>query len=893
MLDVGCRTLDVKWPFVPRSGQGRVGNGPLRRLSIITLIWLAAFAAPTSTQAQLPLARLYTLFPPGGKAGTTFEVTVTGADLDDANQLHFSQTNITAKPKLSEKTGEPEANRFLVTIGPDVSPGNYETRVIGRFGVSNPRAFVVGDLPEITSSTTNHAPESATEVALGTVVNGSADANAVDYFRFAARKGQRVLIECQARELDSRMDDMLILYDASGRELERQRRGGLLDFIAPADGRFIVAVSDFIYRGGEEYFYRLTIGAGPHVDFIFPPSGLPGAKSKYTLYGRNLPGGAPAEGLSTAGKPLEQLTVEIELPGDPAASQSSATGLAPGPAGALVDGIEYRLNTIAGVSSPVLLSFATAPVVTEQEPNNQPDQAQKVSLPCEFVGQFHPAGDRDWLMFEAKKGELCRIEVFSHRLGLPTAPFALVQRVSKNEKGEESASDVLELYASDTNLGGPEFNTTTRDPSGRFEVKEDGVYRVRVSDLFNRYGSNPRFVYRLSLRKETPDFRLVALPQAPPPVNKDAKEALLWTPFLRRGETMPIKVLAFRRDNFEGEIRLAVEGLPPGVTCAPATIETNKNSQLLLLTASDDAENWSGPIRVVGKAGVRNTELAREARAGSVSWTVPDYNNEAVRPRLMRELFLAVSSAESAPISVEPAESKTWEAAAGGKFQIPLRLVRRGDFNETLKLKAMGAAGLDGLKELDVDNKTNSAVLEIDLGQHKLSPGTYTFHLRTQTKGRYRNNPEAAKETDEAAKQSEKLAADLSAEAKKADMAFAEATKAAEETAAQAKTAAEKFAAAKTAAEKLAADTDLIAARDEAEKESEVAAEKAGTAAEAKAAGQKSAEEASAKAKKAEAEKAAAANRAKAAGERAKPREVTITVYSVPITIQVKAEEKK
>src|SRR6266513_3856416 len=228
--------------------------------------------------AQLPLARLSTVFPPGGKAGTTIEAAVTGSDLDEANELHFSHTNITARQKVADKTGEPEGNKFLVTIGADVPPDVYEVRVIGRFGVSNPRAYVVGHLPEIPSPATNHAVASAVEVALGTVVNGRAEANAVDYFKFAARKGQRVLIECLAKEIDSRMDDTLIVYDAGGHELERQRRGGLLDIIAPADGQFVLALSDFIYRGGREYFYRLTVGAGPHLDYIFPPSGLPGAK---------------------------------------------------------------------------------------------------------------------------------------------------------------------------------------------------------------------------------------------------------------------------------------------------------------------------------------------------------------------------------------------------------------------------------------------------------------------------------------------------------------------------------------------------------------------------------------------------------------------------------------
>src|SRR2546426_9669114 len=81
---------------------------------------LAALLCGTQLSfAQLPAARLSTISPPGGKAGTTVEVTVTGSDLDDAGQLNFSHTNITARQKVADKTGELEANKFLVTIGAD------------------------------------------------------------------------------------------------------------------------------------------------------------------------------------------------------------------------------------------------------------------------------------------------------------------------------------------------------------------------------------------------------------------------------------------------------------------------------------------------------------------------------------------------------------------------------------------------------------------------------------------------------------------------------------------------------------------------------------------------------------------------------------------------------
>src|SRR6185295_6753185 len=139
---------------------------------------------------------------------------------------------------------------------------------------------------------------------------------------------------------------------------------------------------------------------------------------------------------------------------------------------------------------------ATTPVASEQQPNDQPAQAQSISPPCEYVGQFFPPGDRDWVTFDAKKGDVFWVEVFSERLGLPTDPFVFIQRITKNDNGEEKGADVKELSDTDSNIGGPEYKTATRDPSGRFEVEADGTYRIQVRDLFNRFQADPRLVYR-------------------------------------------------------------------------------------------------------------------------------------------------------------------------------------------------------------------------------------------------------------------------------------------------------------------------------------------------------------------------------------------------------------
>ena len=94
--------------------------------------------------------------------------------------------------------------------------------------------------------------------------------------------------------------------------------------------------------------------------------------------------------------------------------------------------------------------------------NNTPPKRtikQNLTVPCEIVGQFYPADDRDWYSFEAKKGDVYWIEIFSQRLGIPSDPFVLVQRVTKNDKGVEQVSDIKELSDSDANFGGAEYKT--------------------------------------------------------------------------------------------------------------------------------------------------------------------------------------------------------------------------------------------------------------------------------------------------------------------------------------------------------------------------------------------------------------------------------------------------
>src|SRR5688572_28324878 len=116
----------------------------VRTLAAITLLTLW----PCAATAQLPAARLHTIFPPGGKAGSSVDVNITGADLDDATGLHFSRPGFSSQPKLSTPSefypqARPLPGQFTVSIAAGVPPGRYDVRVVGKYGVSSPRSFVV------------------------------------------------------------------------------------------------------------------------------------------------------------------------------------------------------------------------------------------------------------------------------------------------------------------------------------------------------------------------------------------------------------------------------------------------------------------------------------------------------------------------------------------------------------------------------------------------------------------------------------------------------------------------------------------------------------------------------------------------------------------------------
>lgn len=793
--------------------------------------------AAGSALAQLPNPTLTNISPPGAKQGTNVEVKVTGGDLDDLEKLVFSHPGITAEAKMTPpgeiiKTPKRVFGEFTIKVAGDVPPGVYEVRAAGRYGMSGPRSFAVGTGNEVAKTGDLGDPAKAMELPVGSVVSGSAEANKIDYYKIPVKAGQRLILECLAERIDSRMDATLVLLDAKNREIRRSRdvegRDPALDYTAKADGTLTVGVFDFTYAGGTDYPYRLSVTSGPRVDFIFPPAGVAGTGGKFTLYGRNLPGGQPVPGMTIDGSPLEKLAVDINVPSaDQIRSQPFSS--ARSPQLAAMEGFDYQHPTPQGPANPVRIYLASGPVVAETEPNNEPAQANKVTVPCDFVGQFYPSADADWLTFDAKKGDEYWLEVVSHRLGIDCDPALVVVKVTKNDKGEEVITQVAEADdpADRTNRIGTAFDVSTDDPSLKFKADDDATYRVLIRDNFGDGTPDPRRVYRLSIRKPTPDFSLVVYGDEPKKADQNQQNKMdCYANVIRKGGSELFTVVAFRRDGFEGEIEVSVEGLPAGVVCPGAVLGGNVDTASLLITASEGAAAWSGPIKIVGKAKVAGADAMRPARGMAMIWGTANIQQQKPVVRLVNQINLSICDSETAVASIEVGEmGKVYETAKGGKLEIPVKVARRNGFGEALKLVAVGLP--QEVKPKEVNITGGDGKFELDLGTLKTA-GSYTLYLSSPAKLKYAKGEAMVKKLEEEKKEMDAAAVEATKKVKEATDAKATATKAvldaesAQKAAAKAKT---------------DADAELKAAKDEDKpkvQEKLTAAEKALAEADAK-----------------------------------------------------------
>lgn len=455
-----------------------------------------------------------------------------------------------------------------VTAAPDAATGPRDLRLLGKGGLSLPLVFMVGDLPEVafpavSAITPRAAAGSAKAVSAAlaagltvtppVVVNGQILPGESDRIRFTGKRGQRLIVAVHARDLTPYLADAVpgwfqavaALLDEKGNELAyaddfRFRPDPVLAFQLPADGDYTLVVRDALYRGREDFGYRVALGELPFVAGLFPLGGAPGQEVSFALNGWNLP--APAR---RARLPAEPGETELDL-----GRCSAATG-----------GVRVAVDDL--------------PEHLETEPNDTSAQAREVTPPVVVNGRIARAGDADWLRFAAQAGQTLVVEVVARRLRSPLDGTLRIH-----------GADGAVLAANDDNDDAADGLTTHHaDPRLVFTPAKDGIYAVRLGDTQHRGG--PDYAYRLRLSAPRPDFALRVVPSS---VN------------LRAGGTAKVTVHALRRDGFGGEIALALRDAPAGLRFAPALVPAGADRVELTLSAGRETALGVAPLEWVGTA---------------------------------------------------------------------------------------------------------------------------------------------------------------------------------------------------------------------------------------------------------------------------------------------------
>lgn len=625
---------------------------PSRWRMMVGVILLVSLAVDAAAQVAARSPRIGYVYPAGGRQGETFQVTLGGQFLDGASDAIVSGKGVTAKviehvkpitpaqanalrdqlkelidkraaarrndnrnrnrrasqqakPAQSVKwTAEDEKRleeirkklaTFVrrppnpaiaetvtveVAIAPAAEPGSRELRLKTALGLTPPLAFHVGQVPEYVEKEPKQEPESRfakkaqtnepttraarppIEITVPITVNGQILPGQVDRFRFAARKGQRLVASVCARQLIPYLPDAvpgwfqatLGLYDAQGRELAyadgyQFSPDPVLACEIPADGQYTIEIKDSIYRGREDFVYRITLGELPLVTSIFPLGGRAGEQSAIELTGWNLP--------------VATLTLDRKD------NKSGLRWLS-------VDRDEIVSN---------LMPFAvdTLPECLEAEPNDDPSAAQQVASPVIVNGRIDRPDDCDVFQFQGRAGSRIVVEVYARRLNSPLDSVikltdAAGKQLASNDDHEDKGTGLLTHHA---------------DSWLSVTLPADGSYYLRLSDAQHKGG--PQYAYRLRISAPRPDFELRVVPSSIT---------------ARAGMNVPVTVYALRRDDFAGDIKLALKDAPKGFALSGAWVPAGQDQVRLTLTVPPSSEKEVTGLSIEGRAMIGRRDVA-------------------------------------------------------------------------------------------------------------------------------------------------------------------------------------------------------------------------------------------------------------------------------------------
>jgi Bacterial pre-peptidase C-terminal domain len=531
-----------------------------------------------------------------------------------------------------------ESATLRVSLPTNVPPGSYELRLATPNGLSNPLTFCVGQLPEISKPAAgspgtpnekqlqqNEDAQSAvppvdTSVTLPAVLNGQILPGGVDRYHFHATQGRQLVVAVSARALIPYLADAvpgwfqaaLTIYDPAGKPLAyddnfRFHPDPVLHCVIPRDGDYVIEVRDSIYRGREDFVYRITAGELPYVTGIYPLGGKAGTRTTIEVQGWNLP--------------RKSLVMD-------------ATAKKPGV-------YPVSLETADWVSNPLPFAVDDLPECREQEPNDSRETAQPVALPILINGRIDHPGDHDWFRFTGKAGDPFVAEVLARRLDSPLDSVlklfdAAGKQLAMNDDHEDKGAGLDTHYA---------------DSYIACTLPADGDYFVQLGDVQHKGG--PEYSYRLRLGPPRPDFSLRVTPSS---VNA------------RGGTSVPLTVYALRKDGFTNAITLVLADAPYGFKLNGGGIPAGQDQVRVTLTVPATPSSTPFHPVIEGVSAIGDKPVLREAVPAEDMMQAFAYRH--LVPAREMDVLVLQRRAGRAPLKIVSATPLKIPAGGSGTVQV-------------------------------------------------------------------------------------------------------------------------------------------------------------------------------------------------------------------------------
>jgi hypothetical protein len=521
-----------------------------------------------SANANPPVASY--IFPAGGQRGTNVNVKVAGLFLHHSCGFEMLGPGVQFTKELkrvptlwfegpllplpdSQRAEDyPKDMAGEIKIAKDAALGLRNWRLWTSQGATPSMKFMIGDLPEIVEQEIDGDPVPV-KVTLPVTINGRIfPREDVDIWTFAAKKGQNVWCEVHAARLGSPLEARLEIRDAQSRRLAESddRRG--------ADPRV-----RFVAPADGEYQVRIfdaQFQGGQAYVYRLTLTSEPVIERVFPLGGKR----GSTVALQLFGQNVSDATVNVAIPAD---AKSSFSFTIPN----------------GRRSDAVLLDVDDLPEIVEGSAPVQP-----IVAPAIVNGRIAKPGHTSVWTIAGKKGETLEFDLRAGRLDSPLDGVVAV------------------LDAAGKQLIRAEATGNQLDPTFLFAPPADGNYTVKVQDRFPSRGG-PEFAYRLRIAKApAPDFRLSL---ATDPRTAAAPDALT----VPRGGQAKLKINAERIGGFKEAIALTVDGLPRGVTVAPASVAPGQSSTELTFKADADAKIVPAHVRIHGAAKIDGKDVRRLA----------------------------------------------------------------------------------------------------------------------------------------------------------------------------------------------------------------------------------------------------------------------------------------